>query len=450
MNTVDIITKKRNGDVLTDEEIEYLVMGYTEGRIPDYQMAAFLMAVYFRGMNKAETVALTKIMKSSGDIVDLSAINGIKVDKHSTGGVGDKTTLIVGPIAAACGVPVAKMSGRGLGFTGGTVDKLESIPGYRTSIPEQEFIRQVNEKGISVIGQTGQIAPADKKIYALRDVTGTVENMSLITSSIMSKKLAAGSDAILLDVKCGKGAFMKTREEAEELASLMVEIGYADDKATIAVITDMSQPLGCAVGNSLEVEEAIDVLKGKGPEDITKLSVNLAGLMIYLGKKADSRETGIEMARRAIEDGSALQKFTEFVEGQGGDSRIANDTSLLPQSSIKTRLTAWQDGYITEIDAMKIGLASQHTGAGRETKDDVIDLSAGIRLNHKIGDKIKQGDVLCTVYGNDENKIDNAIKEIKNAIKINEAKPEAVILIKSEVYFDETNRCIVHHIDNGF
>lgn len=447
MNTVDIITKKRNGETLTDDEIRYIVMGYTDGDIPDYQMAAFLMAVYFRNMNRKETIALTQIMKLSGDIVQLDGIEGIKVDKHSTGGVGDKTTLIAGPIAAACGVPVAKMSGRGLGFTGGTVDKLESIPGYQTSMTEEDFIDQVNSKGIAVIGQTGQIAPADKKIYALRDVTGTVENMSLITSSVMSKKLASGSDAILLDVKCGSGAFMKTKAEAEKLASLMVEIGNADGKETRAVITDMNQPLGCAVGNSLEVEEAIDVLKDQGPEDITELSVYLAGTMIYMGKQAQSHEEGIKLARKALSDGSALKKFREFVEGQGGDGRIVEDVSLLPHSSHNDVLPAWRDGYITAIDAMKIGLASQHTGAGRETKNDEIDLGAGIRLNRKIGDKVKKGDAICTIYSNSTDKTEQAMKEIRTAVTIDDDKLAKAHLIKSEVYLDETNRCIIHNID---
>lgn len=448
MNTVDIITKKRNGETLSREELEYLVMGFTEGRIPDYQMSAFLMAVYFRGMTRRETVDLTQIMKESGDTVDLSAIRGIKVDKHSTGGVGDKTTLIAGPIAAACGIPVAKMSGRGLGFTGGTVDKLESIPGYRTAIPEQDFINQVNDKGIAVIGQTGQIAPADKKIYALRDVTATVENLSLITSSIMSKKLAAGSDAILLDVKCGSGAFMKTREDAEKLASLMVEIGNAAGKKTMALITDMNQPLGRAVGNSLEVEEAIEVLRNQGPEDITKISVNLAGLMIYLGGKASGRHEGVEMARRALEDGSALKKFREFVAGQGGDPDITEDTSRLPHGSCSLDMTADRDGYITQIDAMKIGLASQHTGAGRETKEDRIDLSAGLRLQHKVGDKVRAGDVICTIFGNDPDKVQKALEEAGKAVKIEMVRPHIPALIKSEVYLDEKDRCTVHRIDD--
>lgn len=430
MNTVELITKKRNGQALTDAEIEYLVNGYTAGDIPDYQMSAFLMAVYFNGMDKDETVALTKIMRDSGDVVDLSAIDGIKVDKHSTGGVGDKTTLIVGPIAAACGVPIAKMSGRGLGFTGGTIDKLEAIPGYKTAISEQEFMDQVNGRGISVIGQTGHIAPADKKIYALRDVTGTVENLSLITSSIMSKKLAAGSDAILLDVKCGSGAFMKTQEDAETLASLMVEIGNADGKKTMAMITDMEQPLGNAIGNTLEVEEALDVLKNRGPEDITELCIALGGMMLYLGEKAASPEEGMQKARKALEDGSALDKFRDLVEGQGGDPRIIDDHSLLPQAEICKDLNAWDEGYIEELDAMKIGLASQHTGAGRERKDDVIDMSAGIVLCKKKGDFVNCGDILCKIYGNDIKKVEKALEEVTSSVKIGKEKPQAVPLIK--------------------
>ena len=449
MNTVDIITKKRNGDMLSREELEYLVMGFTKGEIPDYQMSAFLMAVYFRGMTREETVDLTQIMKESGDTVDLSDIRGIKVDKHSTGGVGDKTTLIAGPIAAACGVPVAKMSGRGLGFTGGTVDKLESIPGFRTSMSEQDFINQVNDKGIAVIGQTGQIAPADKKVYALRDVTATVENLSLITSSIMSKKLAAGSDAILLDVKCGSGAFMKTREDAEKLASLMVEIGNAAGRKTMALITDMSQPLGMAVGNSLEVEEAIEVLKNRGADDITELSVNLAGFMIYLGGKASDSQEGLKMARGALEDGSALKKFREFIAGQGGNPAVIEDTSVLPHGSCRMDLTAWQDGYIVQIDAMKIGLASQHTGAGRETKEDMADLSAGIRLQHKVGDQVATGDIICTIYGNDPDKVQKALEEAIKAVKIETVRPHIPALIKSEVYSDEKNCCTVHRVDNN-
>ncbi|MDO4745920.1 MAG: pyrimidine-nucleoside phosphorylase [Bacillota bacterium] len=430
MNIVDLITKKRNGNVLTEEEIRHLVMGYTEGDIPDYQMSSFLMAVYFNGMDKEETVALTKIMRDSGDVIDLSGIEGIKVDKHSTGGVGDKTTLIVGPVAAACGVPIAKMSGRGLGFTGGTIDKLEAIPGYKTSLTREEFMNQVNDKGIAVIGQTGRIAPADKKIYALRDVTATVENLSLITSSIMSKKLAAGSDAILLDVKCGSGAFMKTQEDAEELAQLMVEIGKSDGKDTMAVVTDMEQPLGCAIGNTLEVEEAIDVLKNKGPEDITELSVTLAGIMIYMGNKAESVEEGMQKARTALEDGSALSSFRDMVSGQGGDPAIIEDHTLMPQSEFCIELTAWENGYIAALDAMKFGLASQHTGAGRERKEDDIDLSAGILLLKKRGDAVAEGEVICKLYGNNEEKLKKALEEIRIAIIISSEKPENTKLIK--------------------
>lgn len=430
MNTVDIITKKRDGNILSQEEIKHMVMGYTEGNIPDYQMSAFLMAVYFSGMNREETVALTQIMKNSGDIVNLGSIDGIKVDKHSTGGVGDKTTLIVGPIAASCGVPVAKMSGRGLGFTGGTVDKLESIPGFKTTMDRQDFFTQVNNTGIAVIGQTGSIAPADKKIYALRDVTGTVENLSLITSSIMSKKLAAGSDAILLDVKCGKGAFMKTVEEAEELAELMVEIGNADGKKTMAVITDMNQPLGCAVGNSLEVCEAIQVLKGCGSADITELSFALAGMMIFLGGKAGSPEQGVSMAKDAVQSGKALNCFMNFIEAQGGNPNIVEDFTLLPSATFSIDLKAEQDGYVRSLDAMTIGLASQHTGAGRQCKEDMIDLSAGIMLKAKIGDYVNKGDVLCTLYGNDEEKAYAGMREAEEAFSITDEKPEKIKMIK--------------------
>lgn len=438
MNTVEVITKKRNGIILSDEEIRYMVNGYTDGSIPDYQMAAFLMAVYFQGMNKEETIALTDFMRRSGDTVDLSGIEGIKVDKHSTGGVGDKTTLIVGPLASACGVPVAKMSGRGLGFTGGTVDKLESIPGFHTSMEECDFINQVNQRGIAVIGQTGHIAPADKKIYALRDVTGTVENLSLITSSIMSKKLASGSDAILLDVKCGSGAFMKTEEEAEKLGRLMVEIGNSSGKKTMAIISDMEQPLGNAVGNALEVMEAIDVLKGKGPEDITELSLQLAGMMVYLGGAAgtagldmeEGMAKGREAAAKALASGDALERFKSFVSGQGGNPAIADDYGLLPQAGIAIDVPAKADGYIHGLDAMKIGLASQHTGAGREKKEDSVDLSAGIVLRRKCGDEVRRGDILCTLYGNDPEKTERAAGEAAEAFAIGQIRPEPRLLIK--------------------
>lgn len=430
MNTVDVITKKRDGFNLNEEEIRYMVNGYTDGDIPDYQMSAFLMTIYFQGMNEDETVLLTKYMKESGDTVDLSGIHGIKVDKHSTGGVGDKTTLIAGPVAAACGVPVAKMSGRGLGFTGGTVDKLGSIPGYQIAIEEKDFIDQVNTKGIALIGQTGHIAPADKKIYALRDVTGTVGNLSLITSSIMSKKLASGSDAILLDVKCGNGAFMQTREEAKKLAQLMVKIGKAHGKDTMAVISDMNQPLGCAIGNSLEVKEAIDVLHGRGPADITELSIVLAGMMTYMGGKASSTDKGIDMAREKLADGSALQKFKDVVQSQGGDPNITEDVTLLPKAQHELVLSADSDGYIEVMHAGKIGLASQHTGAGRERKEDDIDLAAGIVLHKKLGDPVKKGDTICKIYGNDPIKLQKALEEAADAVKISKNPVERPMLIQ--------------------
>lgn len=423
MNTVELITKKRDGGELSREEIRFLVKGFTEGSIPDYQMSAFLMAVYFQGMSREETVWLTQEMKESGDIADLSGIEGIKIDKHSTGGVGDKTTLIVGPLAAACGIPVAKMSGRGLGFTGGTVDKLESIPGFQTTLAEEDFFRQVNECGISVIGQTAHIAPADKKIYALRDVTATVENLSLITSSIMSKKLASGSDGILLDVKCGSGAFMKNEEDARKLAELMVEIGKADGKKTMAVITDMNQPLGNAVGNSLEVREAIDVLRGEGPDDITRLSLELAGRMIYMGGCAGSPEDGIAKAEQALHSGAGLEKFRQFVAGQGGDPQIADDPEKLPLSRLSAQVTAEKTGYITSIDAMGIGLASQHTGAGRQTKEESIDHGAGILLHRKTGDHVKAGEALCTLYSDEEVKLGLALEEARKSIQIGDQEP---------------------------
>lgn len=430
MNMNDIIYKKREGGKLTKEEIEYFVKGFTEGTIPDYQMSALLMAIFFQKMDKEETYLLTNAMKFSGDVVDLSPIQGIKVDKHSTGGVGDKTTLIVAPIAAACGVPIAKMSGRGLGFTGGTVDKMESIPGFQTSIEAEKFMELVNTVGLSVIGQTAHIAPADKKIYALRDVTSTVDNMSLISSSIMSKKLASGSDAIVLDVKCGDGAFMQTLEDACELAQWMVDLGNEDGKKTIAVVTDMNQPLGKAVGNSLEVIEAIETLKGNGPEDITELSLTLAGVMIYAGGKAASREEGHSLAEEMLKNGKALEKLTQFIEGQGGNSGVVKDYQLFPQPAYKQELICEQVGYVSQIAARAIGLASQHSGAGRATKEDAIDLSAGIYLHKKIGDQVSKGDVLATIFGNHEDKVKHSLEEARKAFVVSTEKPEKLVLIK--------------------
>ncbi len=430
MNMYDIIYKKREGGALDKEEIEFFIDGYTNGSIPDYQASALLMTIFFQKMSREETYALTTSMKNSGDIVDLSEIEGIKVDKHSTGGVGDKTTLVVGPLAAACGVPIAKMSGRGLGFTGGTVDKMESIPGFKTTLEANEFISLVNRVGLSVIGQTAHIAPADKKLYALRDVTATVDNLSLITSSIMSKKLASGSDAIVLDVKCGNGAFMERLEDACELGELMVEIGKADGKKTIAVITDMNQPLGLAVGNSLEVIEAIETLKGKGPKDITELSLILASHMIYAGEKADSPEEGYQMAQQALESGAALKKFAEFIVGQGGDPKVIDDHTLFPRPSCFSEIHSEVDGFVGAIEARAIGLASQHSGAGRATKEDLIDLSAGIMLYKKVGDSVQRGDLLATVYGNDQARVDRGAQEAAAAFLIQDSQPKENALVK--------------------
>ena len=433
MNMYDLIYKKREGGTLSREEIEFFIQGYTNGSIPDYQASALLMAIFFRKMTKEETFELTRAMRNSGDVVDLSSIEGIKVDKHSTGGVGDKTTLVVGPLAAACGVPIAKMSGRGLGFTGGTVDKMESIPGFRTTLESNEFISLVNRVGLSVIGQTAHIAPADKKLYALRDVTATVDNLSLITSSIMSKKLASGSDAIVLDVKCGNGAFMERFEDACELGELMVEIGKADGKKTIAVITDMNQPLGLAVGNSIEVIEAIETLWGNGPRDITELSLQLASYMIFAGEKAASPEEGYTMALQALNSGAALRKLAEFIEGQGGDPKVISDHRLFPRPSCFAEIHSEVDGFVGGIEARAIGLASQHSGAGRATKEDSIDLSAGIMLYKKVGDDVQKGDLLATVFGNDQNRVDKGAQEAAAAFQIQADKPEERALVKKVI-----------------
>ncbi len=429
MTMYDIILKKREGGSLSKEEIDFFIADYTAGKIPDYQASALLMAIFFKGLSKEETFLLTDAMKRSGDVVDLSGITGIKVDKHSTGGVGDKTTLIVGPLAAACGVPVAKMSGRGLGFTGGTVDKMESIPGFRTSFEPSEFIDLVNRVGLAVIGQTAHIAAADKKLYALRDVTATVDSIGLITSSIMSKKLASGSDAILLDVKCGSGAFMETIEEASELGGWMVDIGKAAGKNTVAFVTDMSQPLGLAVGNALEVIEAIETLKNKGPEDITELSLKLSAYMVFLGKRANSPEEGYDMVREKLISGAALKKFMEFVEGQGGDPNVTRDYSLFPKAVLSKPIFAKASGFLKDIEARIIGRASLAAGAGREKKEDDLDLSAGIILNKKVGEAIKKGDLLATVAANDPLKLENAYTIAQQAFIISDQpvkKPELI------------------------
>ncbi len=430
MNMNDIIYKKREGGKLSKEEIDWFITGYVAGDIPDYQVSALLMAIFFRGLDREETFQLTNAMRYSGDTIDLSPIKGVKVDKHSTGGVGDKTTLIVAPLAAACGVPIAKMSGRGLGFTGGTVDKMESIPGFRTSLEPEEFLNQVNEVGMAVIGQTAHITPADKKLYALRDVTSTVDNFGLISSSIMSKKLAAGSDAIVLDVKCGDGAFMENLDDAVTLANLMVDIGTDAGRRTVAAITEMGQPLGLAVGNSLEVIEAIETLKCKGPADITELALKLSGIMVYLGGKAASHEEGCRMTEEALKSGAGLEMLRRFIAAQGGDAAVVDDYSLFPQASVCRELKAETGGYVAQIAARTIGLASQHTGAGRATKEDDIDLAAGICLAKKVGDAVEAGEVLATFFGNDEAKVDGAMAAAREAFAITEEPVQAPKLIK--------------------
>lgn len=429
-NMNDIIYKKREGGKLSKAEIEYFISGYVAGDIPDYQAAALLMAIFFQKLDREETFQLTDAMRYSGDTIDLSPIKGIKVDKHSTGGVGDKTTLVVAPLAAACGVPIAKMSGRGLGFTGGTVDKMESIPGFRTALEPDEFLNQVNEIGMAVIGQTAHITPADKKLYALRDVTATVDNFGLIASSIMSKKLAAGSDAIVLDVKVGDGAFMEKLDDAATLANLMVDIGNNAGRRTVAAITEMGQPLGCAVGNALEVIEAIETLKGKGPEDITELAEKLAGIMIYLGGKAGTPEQGHDMAANALKNGSGLDMLGKFIAAQGGNPKVIEDYSLFPQAASKVELRADSSGYVSKIAAKVIGMASQHTGAGRATKEDEIDLAAGVLLNKKVGDYVQEGEVLATFCGSNEEKLANALEEAKKAFEISDERVERPKLIK--------------------
>lgn len=430
MNMVDIIQKKKDGAALSAEEIKWFIGGYVAGRIPDYQIAALLMAIYFKGLSKEETYCLTDAMRYSGDTIDLSPIKGIKVDKHSTGGVGDKTTLIVAPLTAACGVPIAKMSGRGLGFTGGTVDKMESIPGFKTAMEPDAFLRQVNDIGMAVIGQTAHITPADKKLYALRDVTATVDNFGLIASSIMSKKLAAGSDAIVLDVKCGDGAFMENKEDAVTLAELMVEIGNNAGRRTVAAITEMGQPLGRAVGNSLEVIEAIETLKGNGPRDITTLAEKLSGIMVYLGGKASTPEEGFEMTGAALADGKGLAKLREFIGAQGGNPEVTENYDLFPQHSLSVEIKAPKTGFVSGIEARRIGLASQHTGAGRATKEEDIDLSAGIYVCKKTGEAVKAGETLAVLCGNDSSKLEMAAAEAALAFSIGKEPVEPPKLIK--------------------
>ena len=430
MRMYDLIKKKRDGEILTKEEIDFMISGYTDGNIPDYQMSAMMMAIYFRGMNEEETLNLTMAMKLSGEELDLSPIHGIKVDKHSTGGVGDKTSLALTPMVAALGIPVAKMSGRGLGHTGGTIDKLESFPGFSTEIETDTFIRNVNEIGIAIMGQTKNLAPADKKLYALRDVTATVDNMSLIASSIMSKKLAAGADAIVLDVKTGSGAFMKKEEDAFALAEEMVKIGKGAGKTVIAVISDMDEPLGFAVGNALEVKEAIETLKGNGPKDFTELCLTLGSWMLMAGKRADSEKEARQMLKEVIANGKALEKLARFVEAQGGNKEAVYHPELLPKAKRITPLLAEEEGYISQIVCDEVGICSLLLGGGRETKESVIDLSVGIVLQKKVGDYVKKGDVLAYLHSNDEKKEEQARTRLKRAYSFSKDPVEKQPLIK--------------------
>ncbi|MEG0684118.1 MAG: pyrimidine-nucleoside phosphorylase [Coprobacillus sp.] len=400
MRMVDLIEKKKDGLEHTDEEIHFIIDGYTNERIPDYQMSAWMMAVCFQGLNKHETATLTKEMMHSGDIIDLSQIHGIKVDKHSTGGVGDKTSLVLGPIVAACGVPVAKMSGRGLGHTGGTLDKLEAIPGLQIMVEEADFIKQVNDIHLAIIGQSAHLDPADKKMYALRDVTGTVACIPLIASSIMSKKLAAGSDAILLDVKYGDGAFMKTKEDAKELAHTMIEIGESLGKDTRAAISDMSQPLGNAIGNSLEVREAINTLNGNGPADLLELCLQAGSHMLIQAKKATSEIQARKMLQEAIDSKKALNVLADMVKAQHGDSAFIKHPELFEKAKEVIEVRSSVNGYVKNLEALALGIVSMKLGGGRQTTDDVIDHSVGLILNKKIGDSVKKDDILVYVHTN--------------------------------------------------
>ena len=417
MRMVDLITKKRDGGVLTNEEIDFFIDGYVEGKIPDYQVSALLMAIVFKGMTNDEIVHLTDRMEHSGDVMDLSDIPGKKVDKHSTGGVGDKTSLALGPMVAACGAIVAKMSGRGLGHTGGTLDKLESIPGMNVFMEESKFIDILKNIGVAIAGQTGTLVPADKKLYALRDVTGTVESIPLIASSVMSKKLASGSDCILLDVKFGNGAFMKTREDAKKLAKIMCAIGNSLNRDTRAVLTSMEQPLGHAVGNALEVKEAIDTLHGHGPKDFQNLCYQSGAIMLEQAGIVHSEEEGLEMLHKVVDDGSAFEKFRQMVIAQGGDVSYIDHPEKFPLAKHIVEVKASKPGYIKHIVALEIGESAMRLGAGRETFDDVIDMSAGIVLNKKVGDKVAKGDVLCVVHTN-KDEFASILKDIENAFTI--------------------------------
>lgn len=417
MRMIDIIEKKRDGHTLTTEEINFFIGGYVKGDIPDYQASSLAMAIYFQDMNDDERAALTMAMVNSGDMIDLSDIKGVKVDKHSTGGVGDTTTLVLAPLVAAVDVPVAKMSGRGLGHTGGTIDKLEAIDGFHVEIDEATFVKLVNENKVAVVGQSGNLTPADKKLYALRDVTGTVNSIPLIASSIMSKKIAAGADAIVLDVKTGSGAFMKTLEDAEALAHAMVRIGNNVGRNTMAIISDMNQPLGRAIGNALELQEAIDTLKGQGPKDLTELVLTLGSQMVVLANKAETLEEARALLIEAINSGAALEKFKTFIKNQGGDETVIDHPERLPQAQYQIAYKAKKSGYVTELVSNDIGVASMMLGAGRLTKEDDIDLAVGIVLNKKIGDKVEEGESLLTIHSNRQD-VDDVVKKLDSSITI--------------------------------
>ncbi len=441
MRMYDLIEKKRNGGELNEDEISYMIDEYVNGNIPDYQMSAMLMAIFFRGMTDLETSVMTDRVAHSGDMVDLSGIEGIKVDKHSTGGVGDKTTLIIAPIVAACGVKVAKMSGRGLGHTGGTVDKMEAIPGMKTSLTREEFFDTVNQTGLSVIGQSGNMTPADKKLYALRDVTATVDSIPLIAVSIMSKKLAAGNDCILLDVKTGSGAFMKTLKDSIALAEKMVAIGENAGKRTVALITDMDTPLGNNIGNALEVAEAVATLKGEGPEDLTEISLNLAANMLYLAGKGDLKQCK-QMARDVIDNGKALERLIAMVEAQGGDASVIRDTEQFTKSPYQFEVQAKASGYITHMDTEACGIASAMLGAGRETVDSGIDYAAGIILKRKVGDAVTTGETIAMLYASDEALFVSAENRFQQAVTISETNVKLAPLIFARVEKDKIEKFI--------
>lgn len=429
MRMYDLIEKKKRNEELTEKEISWLVEGYTKGDIPDYQMAAWLMAVYFNGCSDDEMTNLTMSMAHSGDMLDLSGIEGITADKHSTGGVGDKTTLIVAPIAAACGLKVAKMSGRGLGHTGGTIDKLESIPGFKTTLDKDTFIEGVNKNGLCVIGQSGNITPADKKIYALRDTTATVDSIGLIASSIMSKKLAAGSECIVLDVKTGSGAFMKEHEQAVELAKKMVAIGKGAGRKCCALITDMDIPLGNSIGNALEVKEALEVLKGEGPDDLRQICLRLSAAMLEISGVAKNEQDAMDMATKALESGKAFEKFRAMVEYQGGDISVIDNPDNFKKAAYSKEVKSDVEGYVTRIKTNDCGTASMILGAGREKKEDTIDMSAGIVLCKKNGDYVHKGDVIALMYTDNNNSFETAGRILKNAYEFGENPAKTAPLV---------------------